>query len=45
MVPLGRQTQLSLRRADLESRFPGLLQSILAAYERDARLPQARAEG
>lgn len=32
MVPQGRQTLLSLRRDDLEARFPGLLESILRAY-------------
>ncbi len=35
MVPQGRQTLLSLRREDLEARFPGLLETILQAYQND----------
>lgn len=35
MVPQGRQTLLSLRRDDLEERFPGLLETILQAYQND----------
>ena len=35
MAPQGRQIMLSLRREDLEARFPGLLESILQAYRND----------
>jgi DNA-binding transcriptional ArsR family regulator len=35
MVPLGRQTLLSLRREDLEERFPGLLGTILQTCQND----------
>lgn len=35
MVPQGRQTLLSLRRVDLEERFPGLLEPILQTYQND----------
>lgn len=31
--PNGRENLLSLRREDLEARFPGLLESLLAAME------------
>jgi DNA-binding transcriptional ArsR family regulator len=32
MVPEGRQVLVSLREEDLETRFPGLLKSILHTY-------------
>jgi DNA-binding transcriptional ArsR family regulator len=32
MVPQGRRILVSLRREDLEARFPGLLKSVLQAY-------------
>jgi DNA-binding transcriptional ArsR family regulator len=32
MVPQGRRVLLSLRREDLETRFPGLLEAILSTY-------------
>jgi DNA-binding transcriptional ArsR family regulator len=32
MVPQGRRVLVSLRRQDLEARFPGLLDSVLHAY-------------
>jgi DNA-binding transcriptional ArsR family regulator len=34
MVPQGRRVLVSLRRDDLEARFPGLLQAILQTYQR-----------
>ncbi len=34
MVPHGRRVLVSLRRDDLENRFPGLLDSILATYRK-----------
>ena len=34
MVPQGRRVLVSLRRADLEERFPGLLDAILHTYDR-----------
>ena len=34
MVPQGRRVLVSLRRADLEQRFPGLLETILQTYQR-----------
>src|SRR5690349_14977699 len=34
MVPQGRRILVSLRREDLEARFPGLLDSVLQAYHR-----------
>jgi DNA-binding transcriptional ArsR family regulator len=33
MVPVGRRVLVSLRREDLEVRFPGLLAAILQQYE------------
>jgi hypothetical protein len=33
MVPQGRRVLVSLRHDDLEMRFPGLLQTILQAYQ------------
>ena len=34
MVPEGRRLLVSLRRDDLEARFPGLLNAILHTYQR-----------
>ncbi len=34
MVPQGRRVMVSLRREDLEARFPGLLEAILQTYQR-----------
>ena len=34
MMPQGRRVLVSLRRDDLEARFPGLLKMILSTYER-----------
>ncbi len=34
MVPQGRRVLVSLRREDLETRFPGLLETILQTYHR-----------
>jgi len=34
MVPQGRRVMVSLRRNDLEARFPGLLETILCTYQR-----------
>jgi DNA-binding transcriptional ArsR family regulator len=34
MVPQGRRVLVSLRREDLEQRFPGLLETILHTYQR-----------
>ncbi|MFJ5159930.1 ArsR/SmtB family transcription factor [Pantoea sp. NPDC088449] len=34
--PSGRENLLSLRRDDLDARFPGLLDSLLSATEHDA---------
>ncbi|MEP7189295.1 MAG: helix-turn-helix domain-containing protein [Roseiflexaceae bacterium] len=34
MVPQGRRVLVSLRRDDLETRFPGLLETILHMYQR-----------
>lgn len=33
MVPQGRRVLVSLRRKDLEVRFPGLLEAILQTYQ------------
>lgn len=33
MVPQGRRVLVSLRREDLEARFPGLLDTILRTYD------------
>lgn len=33
MVPQGRRVLVSLRRKDLEGRFPGLLEAILQTYQ------------
>jgi DNA-binding transcriptional ArsR family regulator len=35
----GTHRHLSLRRADLEARFPGLLDAVLAAADREAAVP------
>jgi DNA-binding transcriptional ArsR family regulator len=37
--PDGRKRYLSLRAEDLEARFPGLLDAVLAAAEREAAVP------
>ena len=34
MVPQGRRVLVSLRRNDLQARFPGLLETILCTYQR-----------
>ncbi|MBI1880881.1 MAG: helix-turn-helix transcriptional regulator, partial [Chloroflexi bacterium] len=34
MVPQGRRVLVSLRREDLEARFPGLLEAVLKTYQR-----------
>ena len=34
MMPQGRRVLVSLRRKDLEQRFPGLLETILHTYQR-----------
>lgn len=34
--PFGRENLLSLRREDLDTRFPGLLEALLGAVENDA---------
>lgn len=34
MAPQGRRILVSLRREDLERRFPGLLEAILQTYQR-----------
>jgi DNA-binding transcriptional ArsR family regulator len=33
MVPQGRRILVSLRRADLDQRFPGLLEAVLRTYQ------------
>ena len=38
--PEGREIMLSLRREDLDARFPGLLDALLAALEQDALTQQ-----
>jgi DNA-binding transcriptional ArsR family regulator len=35
----GTHRHISLRRSDLEARFPGLLDAVLAAAEREAAVP------
>ena len=35
----GTHRHLSLRRADIDARFPGLLDAVLAAAEREAAVP------
>lgn len=37
----GTRPMLSLRRAELDGRFPGLLDAVLAATEHDAPAPVA----
>ena len=34
MAPQGRRVLVSLRREDLEARFPGLLEAVLHTYQR-----------
>lgn len=34
MVPQGRRILVSLRREDLEARFPGLLDTVIQTYQR-----------
>ncbi|KAA8998840.1 helix-turn-helix transcriptional regulator [Affinibrenneria salicis] len=41
--PYGRENLLSLRRDDLNARFPGLLDSLLGALENDAVTAQTTA--
>ena len=41
--PLGRENLISLRREDLEHRFPGLLTSVLTAISQDT-LPHGSAD-
>jgi DNA-binding transcriptional ArsR family regulator len=36
MVPQGRRVLVSLRKDDLERRFPGLLDTVLQAYQRQS---------
>ncbi|MEU0738403.1 helix-turn-helix domain-containing protein [Streptomyces sp. NPDC006134] len=44
--PSGRENLLSLRRADLDARYPGLLDAILAGAAEDERAEEAgKAEG
>ena len=38
--PYGRENLLSIRREDLESRFPGLLSSLLEAVANDPQTVQ-----
>ncbi|CAN5868634.1 helix-turn-helix domain-containing protein [soil metagenome] len=40
MAPQGRRVLVSLRRADLEARFPGLLDAILRTYTADTLPPK-----
>ncbi|CAL9351194.1 ArsR/SmtB family transcription factor [Streptomyces sp. enrichment culture] len=40
--PSGRENLLSLRRDDLDARYPGLLDAILAGADGDEALEQAR---
>lgn len=42
--PDGREYLLSLRREDLEARFPGLLDSLLGAVHNDALTQEATAK-
>ncbi|KLD74853.1 helix-turn-helix transcriptional regulator [Xanthomonas hyacinthi] len=39
--PYGRENLLSLRREDLDARFPGLLDSLLGAVQNDALTQEA----
>jgi DNA-binding transcriptional ArsR family regulator len=45
MVPQGRRILVSLRREDLEERFPGLLEAILQTYQRQDTHNEARTQG
>lgn len=36
MTPQGRRVLVSLRREDLEARFPGLLEAVLKTHQRQA---------
>jgi DNA-binding transcriptional ArsR family regulator len=40
--PSGRENLLTLRRADLDARYPGLLDAILAGYRSDEAVEAAR---
>ncbi|GAA3888180.1 MULTISPECIES: ArsR/SmtB family transcription factor [Gibbsiella] len=42
--PYGRENLLSLRRDDLNARFPGLLDSLLGAVQNDALTQEATAK-
>ncbi|OZI34161.1 transcriptional regulator [Bordetella genomosp. 10] len=42
--PYGRENLLSLRREDLEARFPGLLDALLGAVQNDALTREATAK-
>lgn len=39
--PFGRENLLSLRRDDLDARFPGLLDSLLGAVQNDSLTKKA----
>jgi hypothetical protein len=41
----GRETLLTLRREDLDLRYPGLIDSILAGTDQDASAEVARPSG
>ncbi|MEU4837214.1 ArsR/SmtB family transcription factor [Nocardia testacea] len=38
-TPVGREYMVELRRTDLDERYPGLLDTVLAAERDDAQLP------
>ncbi|PPT91494.1 transcriptional regulator [Xanthomonas theicola] len=42
--PYGRENLLSLRRVDLDARFPGLLDSLLGAVQNDGLTQEATAK-
>lgn|SRR5579884_701813 len=44
MVPQGRKVLVSLRKEDLEARFPGCLDAILSAYDPTIRLDHRQRE-
>jgi DNA-binding transcriptional ArsR family regulator len=43
MTPQGRRLLVSLRREDLDTRFPGLLEAILQSYSSSSSAPLALA--